>query len=224
VPAVVGARLVVVCPKNPNWKIQRRYSSTFLEWRRCKRAAERFLAIDFPRKLTEKEARVVPRALRVPEIGAGINRTTLKTCERSKKLGVKQGINTLESSGWEPYWPRPDMRSRIAKLSRYIVTPETPTYTLFAWLPSGVVPDKNLIVFARDDETFFGILHSRAHLLWVRALGSPYGNHPTARRYNNSRVFETFPFPEGLTPNMSAKGLRERSTRASNCEGRDAAR
>jgi type II restriction/modification system DNA methylase subunit YeeA len=39
----------------------------------------------------------------------------------------------------------------------------------------------------------------------VRALGSPYGNHPTARRYNSSRVFETFPFPEGLTPNIPAK-------------------
>jgi hypothetical protein len=36
--------------------------------------------------------------------------------------------------------------------------------------------------------------------LWVRALGSPYGNHPTARRYNSSRVFETFPFPDHLTP------------------------
>ena len=31
-------------------------------------------------------------------------------------------------------------------------------------------------------------------------LGSPYGNHPTARRYNASRTFETFPFPAGLTP------------------------
>lgn len=105
---------------------------------------------------------------------------------------------------WEPYWPRPDMRSRIARLSRYIVTPETPTHTIFHWLPAGVVPDKNLIVITRDDDPFFGILHSRAHLAWVRALGSPYGNHPTARRYNNSRVFETFPFPEGLTPNISA--------------------
>lgn len=105
---------------------------------------------------------------------------------------------------WEPYWPRPEMRSKIARLARYIVTPETPTYTLFAWLPSGVLPDKNLIVVTRDDDTAFGILHSTAHLLWVRALGSPYGNHPTARRYNSSRVFETFPFPEGLSPDIPA--------------------
>jgi type II restriction/modification system DNA methylase subunit YeeA len=106
---------------------------------------------------------------------------------------------------WEPYWPRPEMRSRISQLPRYIVTPETPTYTVFAWLPASIIPDKNLIVVTRDDYTSFGVLHSTAHRLWVRALGSPYGNHPTARRYNASRVFETFPFPEGLTPNIPAK-------------------
>jgi hypothetical protein len=47
-------------------------------------------------------------------------------------------------------------------------------------------------------------LQSRFHLAWVRGLGSPYGNHPTARRYNSSRVFRTFPFPEGLSPNRAA--------------------
>jgi integrase len=35
-------------------------------------------------------------------------------------------------------------------------------------------------------------------------LGSPYGNHPTARRYNSTRVFLTFPFPHDLTPNLPA--------------------
>lgn len=89
-------------------------------------------------------------------------------------------------------------------MRRTIVTPETPKYTIFAWLPHGILPDKELIVIARDDDTAFGILHSRHHLLWTRALGSPYGNHPTARRYNLSRTFETFPFPENLTPNVPA--------------------
>lgn len=97
------------------------------------------------------------------------------------------------------------MRRRIAGLSRYLVTPETPTHTVFAWLPSTVLPDKNLIVITREDDVIFGVLQSWVHILWVRAIGSPYGNHPTARRYNSSRVFETFPFPEGLTPNIRAE-------------------
>lgn len=105
---------------------------------------------------------------------------------------------------WEPYWSRPEMRRQISAISRYIVTPETPTHIMFKWLSNHILPDKNLIVIPRDDDTFFGILHSKIHLLWVRALGSPYGNHPTARRYNSSRVFDTFPFPEGLTPDRPA--------------------
>jgi type II restriction/modification system DNA methylase subunit YeeA len=105
---------------------------------------------------------------------------------------------------WEQYWPRPELRARIRNVRRYIVTPETPTHILFVWLSSGVLPDKNLIAIPRDDDTTFGILHSSYHVLWARSLGSPYGNHPTARRYNSSRTFETFPFPEGLTPNIPA--------------------
>jgi hypothetical protein len=35
---------------------------------------------------------------------------------------------------WEPHWPRPEMRSRIERLSRYIVTAETAEYRLFVWL------------------------------------------------------------------------------------------
>ena len=72
------------------------------------------------------------------------------------------------------------------------------------WLPAGTVPDKNLVVVPHSDDTTFGILHSYHHLLWVQVFGSPYGNHPTARRYNSSRVFLTFPFPEALTPNIPA--------------------
>jgi type II restriction/modification system DNA methylase subunit YeeA len=105
---------------------------------------------------------------------------------------------------WQYNEPAPGVRAAIAALARFIVAPETPTHNLFAWLPSGIAPDKNLIVIARDDDTTFGVLQSRFHLSWVRALGSPYGNHPTARRYNSSRVFRTYPFPEGLSPSRPA--------------------
>jgi type II restriction/modification system DNA methylase subunit YeeA len=66
-----------------------------------------------------------------------------------------------------------------------------------------ICPDKNLIVVARDDDTTFGILHSRFHELWSLRLGTwlGVGNDP---RYTPSTTFETFPFPEGLTPNLPA--------------------
>lgn len=46
----------------------------------------------------------------------------------------------------------------------------------------------------------FGLLSARFHEIWTMATGAPYGNHPTARRYNATKTFEPFPFPAGLTP------------------------
>ena len=124
---------------------------------------------------------------------------------------VKPERDLVQRERRKKYWWQynevaPGMRRAIVNLPRFIATPETPTHTVFAWVPSGVVPDKNLIVIPRADDVIFGVLSTRFHLLWVRALGSPYGNHPTARRYNSSRVFLTFPFPAGLTPRDTAPG------------------
>ncbi len=62
--------------------------------------------------------------------------------------------------------------------------------------------DDGAIAIARDD-TSFGILHSRFHELWSLRMGTflGVGNDP---RYTPSTTFETFPFPEGLTPNIPA--------------------
>ena len=60
-------------------------------------------------------------------------------------------------------------------------------------------PTRRSIAIARDDDTSFGILHSRFHELWSLRMGTflGVGNDP---RYTPSTTFETFPFPEGLTP------------------------
>ncbi len=105
---------------------------------------------------------------------------------------------------WRHGEARPGLRSAWAGLTRYIVTPETPTHRFFDWRSRPVAPDHMLIVIARDDDTAFGVLSSSIHDLWARALGAPYGNHPTARRYNHSRTFQTFPFPDSLTLDVSA--------------------
>jgi hypothetical protein len=66
-----------------------------------------------------------------------------------------------------------------------------------------VVPDKNLTIIARSDDTTFGILHSRFHELWSLGLCTwlGKGNDP---RYTPTTTFETFPFPAGLTPRDTA--------------------
>jgi type II restriction/modification system DNA methylase subunit YeeA len=71
------------------------------------------------------------------------------------------------------------------------------------WMDSRVSPDSALVVFARDDEAAFGLLHSRIHEIWALRQGTAIGvgNDP---RYTPTTCFETFPFPEGLTPNLPA--------------------
>lgn len=58
-------------------------------------------------------------------------------------------------------------------------------------------------MIAKDDDTAFGILHSCFHELWSLALGGWHGvgNDP---QYTPSLGFETFPLPDGLTPNIPA--------------------
>ena len=88
-------------------------------------------------------------------------------------------------------------------LSRYIATPTVAKHRLFAWLDARICPDHQLIVIARDDDVTFGILHSRFHEAWSLRLGTwlGKGNDP---RYTPTTTFETFPFPEGLSPDVPA--------------------
>ena len=98
----------------------------------------------------------------------------------------------------EQWWihaePRPGMRVAIEALSRHICTPTVAKYRLFIWSTTRVLPDHQLVVIARDDDYFFGVLHSRAHELWSLRLGTwlGVGNDP---RYTPTTTFETFPFP-----------------------------
>ena len=119
---------------------------------------------------------------------------------------ARQGKREKRAS--EKWWlmqrSRPKMRAALARLERYIATPRVSKHRLFVWMGAHVLPDTRLVVIARDDDTTFGILHSRFHEVWSLATCSWHGvgNDPT---YNAHSCFETFPFPEGLTPNIPAK-------------------
>ena len=98
------------------------------------------------------------------------------------------------------------MWQALAGMTRFIVTPTLAKHRLFAWLPAGVCPDHQLIVIARDDDTTFGILHSRFHEAWSLRLGTSLEDRP---RYTPTTTFETFPFPDGLSPTIPAAEFAE---------------
>ena len=104
---------------------------------------------------------------------------------------------------WRHERPRPEMWKALDGLPRFIATPTVAKHRLFVWLDAGVCPDHQLIVIARDDDVTFGILHSRFHEAWSLRLGTwlGKGNDP---RYTPTTTFETFAFPEGLSPDIPA--------------------
>ncbi len=91
--------------------------------------------------------------------------------------------------------PRPAMRKAIRPLKRYIATPLVSKHRIFAWLPVEVIPENLLNAIARDDDYFFGVLHSRAHEVWARAQGTQLREVESGFRYTPTSTFETFPFP-----------------------------
>jgi len=123
--------------------------------------------------------------------------------ERVRPYRFSKGNPDLEKHWWRLWRHRPDLFKAARALDRMIVTPRVAVHRLFVWRSTSVVPDSATVAIARDDDTAFGILHSRFHELWALKLGSflGVGNDP---RYTPTTTFQTFPFPEGLTPNIPA--------------------
>ena len=102
---------------------------------------------------------------------------------------------------YREYWwlhaePCDVMRASIKGMVRFLVTPTVSKHRIFSWLTAPTLPDHQLIAFARDDDYFFGVLHSRIHELWARATGTQLREVESGFRYTPSTCFETFPFPE----------------------------
>jgi len=91
--------------------------------------------------------------------------------------------------------PRPDLRASLSSLQRYIASPGVSKHRLFVWLSPETLPDHAAFAFAREDDYFFGVLHSRVHELWARAQGTQLREVESGFRYTPNSTFDTFPFP-----------------------------
>lgn len=102
---------------------------------------------------------------------------------------------TLRKNWWLHGRPRIEMRRALEGLSRYIGSSQVARHRLFSYIDGSVLPDKTIIVFAREDDYFFGVLQSQAHTLWASAKGTQLREANSGARYIISACFETFPFP-----------------------------
>ena len=158
--------------------------------------------IDLPREIPENAAALFEAPFEYLRT-ARYNPNSTEDRRLLKEARLEARDEHARERWWEQYWPRPEMRRSILQLTRYLVTGETTEHRLFIWLKLPILPDKNLIVIARDDDTTFGVLQSRIHEAWATRIGNRMGVG-NQRRYNSSYIFETFPFPDGLSPNVSA--------------------
>ena len=120
---------------------------------------------------------------------------------------LSQRAASTKETKYKHWWlmarPIPAMRVALAGLPRFIATCAVAKHRLFVWIAAGILPDHALTVFARADDTTFGILHSRFHELWSLRLGTSLEDRP---RYTPTTTFETFPFPAGMTPRDTKDG------------------
>ena len=138
--------------------------------------------------------------------------------EYVKEKVMPERVNNRMSWRAEHWWlhgyPATQMRCALSSLPRYIATSLTAKHRIFAWEPQNTLPSNSVIAFAREDDYFFGVLHSRIHGLWATAVGTQLEDRP---RYTPTTCFETFPFPEPTDSQRAAiaaaaaelNGLRE---------------
>lgn len=130
----------------------------------------------------------------------------LKTVHPARQLNTvknQRDSEWLKSNWWKHWRSRPELFEATRGLAAVIATPLVSKHRVFVQAPSRFTPSNLVVAIARDDDTTFGILHSRFHELWSLRMGTwlGKGNDP---RYTPTTTFETFPFPEGLTPNIPA--------------------
>jgi hypothetical protein len=101
----------------------------------------------------------------------------------------------LKEIWWQFGETRKGLRAATQSLTRYIATAETAKHRIFQFLDIEIAPDHMLVAMALDDAFHLGVLSSRAHITWALSAGGRMGmgNDP---RYNSSRCFQPFPFPE----------------------------
>lgn len=118
--------------------------------------------------------------------------------ERVKPERDQNKRNTYRENWWILGEPRANFRPALQGLKRYISTVETSKHRFFVFLDESILPDNMLVNIAFDDAYYLGVLSSHAHVTWALAQGGILGPTP---RYNKTRCFETFPFPDA-TPSQ----------------------
>ncbi|MHB9048952.1 MAG: class I SAM-dependent DNA methyltransferase, partial [Pirellulales bacterium] len=113
-----------------------------------------------------------------------------------REFRSKNRYEGLRRRWWLYRRPGDGVREAQRALSRVLWTPMVSKHRVFTWMDPIVQPDKTIYCFARSDDYFFGVLHSRLHEVWARAQGTQVRERESGFRYTPTTCFETFPLPD----------------------------
>jgi hypothetical protein len=180
IPGVL-ARVFLAAPINPNGRPNR---DVIRRWYNARAVTSRWQdewIIDFGATMSEADAALYEGPFEYVR-------------EHVRPIRAANNRPSYRDRWWLHAESRPSMRRELEALDRFLVTPIVAKHRFFVWLDRTNTPDQKLIVFARQDDYFFGVLHSRAHEVWSLRQGSFHGvgNDPV---YTSTTCFETFPLP-----------------------------
>ena len=175
------ATVMLAAPINPNGRPNSDVVRPWVTGMDITRRARRLCIIDFGVSISEGDAALYELPFE------RVQREVKPTRQTNNRAAYRE-------RWWLHMEPRPAMRAALAPLRRYIGTSMVSKHRTFAWLDKTTLPENLIIVVARDDDYFFGVLHSKLHEAWSLRMGTwlGVGNDP---RYTPTTTFETFPFP-----------------------------
>ena len=113
--------------------------------------------------------------------------------ERENKVNQTGDSQTYADKWWLFGKVRSELRLALKGLAQYIATVETAKHRIFVFLDASILPDNMLVNIATADAYALGVLSSTIHVQWALAAGGTLEDRP---RYNKTRCFDPFPFPD----------------------------
>lgn len=139
----------------------------------------------------------------------------LQILRESVKPERERTRDAREFPWWQFWRARSELYAALAPLDRCLVTALSGKHRAFAWQPTNRILDQTLIVFPLSRDAHFSVLQSRVHEAWSVELSSTIKED---QRYNPSRAFQTFPFPNPdprtVIPELESIGEHLDDTRA----------
>jgi len=125
-------------------------------------------------------------------------------CRKVKPMRMKQTDSWARDKWWQLFRPRPELRKATSDLTKVLVACQTSKYLSLAFVSSNMIFDQKLVVFAKEEYSFFGVIQSSIHQSWAYFLGSTMKDDPV---YTSSDCFETFPFAENYLEDVNFEKL-----------------